>query len=283
MSASVVSPAPDGVTNSAQGGPAAIPLQTETLTKTFRQGAETVTALHGVSLTIGAGQFVAIMGASGSGKSTLLHVMGGLTQPDSGHVLVEGQRLSGMPDAALTDFRRRRIGLVFQQFNLIPALSAVENVLLPLLVEAGRDPVADRLRAIELLKKLGLGHRLDHHPDAMSGGEQQRVAIARALVTDPAIILADEPTGSLDSVNGKALCVLLKELNEHERRTIVIVTHEPAVAAWANRIVVMKDGQICSEFKAADFPDAHALAGHYQDIVARVTVASDFKTTERQG
>lgn len=245
------------------------PLRADALTKTFRQGTTTVTALSGVSLTVELGQFVAIMGASGSGKSTLLHVMGGLTRPDAGHVAVEGHRLSDFSDAKLTDFRRRRIGLVFQQFNLIPALTAIENVTLPLMAAEGREKSEDRQRAIDLLNQLGLGHRLGHRPDSMSGGEQQRVAIARALVTNPAIILADEPTGSLDSVNGKALCSLLKDLNERENRTIVVVTHEPAVAAWSNRIVVMKDGAICSEFRSADFPDAHALAGHYQNIVAR--------------
>jgi putative ABC transport system ATP-binding protein len=255
-------------------GAPAIKLQTEGLVKAFRQGANTVTALNGVSLSITAAEFVAIMGASGSGKSTLLHVMAGLTRPDAGSVTVEGKLLSSLPDAQLTDFRRHRIGLVFQQFNLIPSLTAVENVMLPLLAEAGREKPGNREQAAELLRRLGLGQRLEHRPDAMSGGEQQRVAIARALVTDPAIILADEPTGSLDSANGRAICALLQELNEQDGRTIVVVTHEPAVAAWANRIVVMKDGTVCSELKSDDFPDAHALAGRYQDIVAGSTSGS---------
>lgn len=260
--------------------PLAPPLKADKIVKTFQQGASRVTALNGVSLTVEPGQFVAIMGASGSGKSTLLHVIGGLTRPDSGSVTVEGQTLSTLSDAKLTDFRRRRIGLVFQQFNLIPSLTALENVMLPLLAEEGREKAGDRDRAVVLLERLGLGHRLTHRPDAMSGGEQQRVAIARALVTDPAIILADEPTGSLDSVNGKALCELLRDLNDHDRRTIVIVTHEPAVAAWASRIVVMKDGTVRSEFQSADFPDAHTLAGHYQDIVSGTgSSANDARAT----
>lgn len=244
------------------------PLVVEGVTKRFRQGEAVVEALRNVSLRIEPGEFVAVMGASGSGKSTLLHVMSGLTSIDSGRILVEGQALSDLSDARLTDFRRRRIGLVFQQFNLIPALSAIQNVMLPLLAEGGLEGNDAHGRAVELLKRLGLSHRLDHRPDAMSGGEQQRVAIARALVADPAIIMADEPTGSLDSINGRALCTQLKELNQRDGRAIVVVTHEPAVAAWAKRIVVMKDGAICADFASSDFPDAHALAGHYQDIVA---------------
>jgi len=261
----------------------ALPLQTENLVKSFPQGGNRVHALNGVTLTVAPGQFLAIMGASGSGKSTLLHVMAGLTRPDAGRVAVEGQQLSDLSDARLTDFRRRRIGLVFQQFNLIPSLTALDNVLLPLMAEVGREANGDRDRAIQLLERLGLGHRLTHRPDSLSGGEQQRVAMARAMVTDPALILADEPTGSLDSVNGKLLCERLRDLHEREGRTIVVVTHEPAVAAWASRIVVMKDGKICADFLSAEFPDAHALAGHYQDIVAAAAVtANPITTTARQ-
>ena len=244
------------------------PLQAENLTKTFRQGTNTVTALNDVSLTVEPGQFVAIMGASGSGKSTLLHVMAGLTRPDAGQVMVEGESLSNLSDARLTDFRRRRIGLVFQQFNLIPSLNALDNVLLPLMAGRSGDKAENRDAAAELLKQLGLGHRMTHHPDAMSGGEQQRVAIARALVTDPAIVMADEPTGSLDSANGKAICELLSDLNQNQQRTIVVVTHEPAVASWAGRIVMMKDGTILSDHAGEQLQDAHTIAGIYQDMVA---------------
>jgi len=248
--------------------PSIAPLVVQGVTKRFHQGTATVEALHGVSLRVAPGEFVAVMGASGSGKSTLLHVMAGLTRTDAGTVAVEGQSLSELADGTLTDFRRRRIGLVFQQFNLIPALTALENVMLPLMAEGSRGSQEMRDRATKLLERLGLGQRIGHRPDAMSGGEQQRVAIARALVTDPAIVLADEPTGSLDSINGKAICTLLKELNDRDGRAIVVVTHEPAVAIWARRIVVMKDGAVCADFSAAEFPDAHALAGRYQDIVA---------------
>ncbi|EAQ81598.1 ABC transporter ATP-binding protein [Blastopirellula marina] len=250
-----------------------VPLRTTKLVKTFRQGTSSVRALNGVSLEVPQGQFTAIMGASGSGKSTLLHVMGGLARPDSGDVFVEGERLSSLPDAKLTDFRRRRIGLVFQQFNLIPALTAIENVMLPLMAGGAAANGKSREQAVALLERLGLGNRLTHRPDAMSGGEQQRVAIARALITDPAIVMADEPTGSLDSANGRAICELLKELNEKEGRTIVVVTHEPAVAAWAGRVVIMKDGAICTEWLADGVQDPHELAGRYQDIVSGSSLA----------
>ncbi|WP_459558561.1 ABC transporter ATP-binding protein [Lacunimicrobium album] len=244
-----------------------VPLKATEVTKSFHQGSSFVTALNGVSLDVQKGEFVAIMGASGSGKSTLLHVMAGLTRPDSGVIRIEGQNLSELSDSRLTDFRRRRVGIVFQQFNLIPSLTALENVMLPLMVELGRQTSESREAAQSLLESLGLGHRMEHRPDSMSGGEQQRVAIARALVADPAIILADEPTGSLDSANGHALCSLLKELNETEGRTIVVVTHEPSVAAWANRVVVMKDGSICREWRSEEVPDAQALALRYQELV----------------
>jgi putative ABC transport system ATP-binding protein len=241
------------------------PLRVEHLTKRFRQGNTSIEALKDISLSVERGQFVSVMGASGSGKSTLLHVMAGLTRPDAGRVAVDGQDLSAMSDYRLTLFRRRHIGLVFQAFNLIPALTAQDNVLLPVLAD-GRGKSADG--ALDaLLTRLGLAERRRHRPDALSGGEQQRVAIARAMIGDPSIILADEPTGSLDSVTGQSICRLLKELCEEQGRTIVIVTHEPAVALWARRIVVLKDGKTLTEFPTTDFRDAHVLAAHYQDIV----------------
>jgi len=244
------------------------PVQIEHVTKRFRQGSNTVVALKDISLTIRRGEFVAIMGASGSGKSTLLHVMAGLTMPDEGHVVVDGQDLSAMSDSQLTRFRRRRMGLVFQAFNLIPTLSAQDNVLLPVLAE-GRDRLHQGQSRLEsLLEQLGLTQRRRHRPDALSGGEQQRVAIARAMIADPSIVLADEPTGSLDSVTGQGICRILQELCRKQGRTIVVVTHEPAVAVWAERIVVLKDGQVLTEFPSARFEHLHALAAHYQDAVS---------------
>jgi putative ABC transport system ATP-binding protein len=248
------------------------PLQVEHLTKRFRQGAATIEALKDVCLTIGRGEFVAVMGASGSGKSTLLHVMAGLTRPDEGRILVDGEDLSAMSDYQLTLFRRRRVGLVFQAFNLIPTLSARDNVLLPIMADR-RDGRAES-RIDDLFKYLGLADRWRHRPDALSGGEQQRVAIARAVVGDPSVILADEPTGSLDSVTGQSICRLLKKLCKEEGRTIVVVTHEPAVAVWAERIVVLKDGRVLTEFPTSQFGDLHALAAHYQDVVG-VTPAAE--------
>ncbi|MCE5269252.1 MAG: ABC transporter ATP-binding protein [Planctomycetaceae bacterium] len=241
------------------------PLRVERITKQFRQGNVTIDALKGVSLSIERGQFVAVMGASGSGKSTLLHVMAGLTRPEEGRILVDGQDLAQMPDRELTLFRRRRIGLVFQAFNLIPTLTARDNILLPVLAD-GRSGMADG-QLTELLDRLGLSDRARHRPDALSGGEQQRVAIARAILSSPSIILADEPTGSLDSVTGQGICQLLQQLCREQGRTIVMVTHEPAVAVWAERIVVLRDGQVLTEFPAEESRDVHRLAARYQDIV----------------
>ncbi len=242
-----------------------IPVRVEGATKRFRQGESVVEAIKNVCLLIEEGEFVAVMGASGSGKSTLLHVMAGLAPPDEGRVTIDGADLSAMSDGQLTRFRRRKIGLVFQAFNLIPSLTAHDNVSLPIL--AGRRTGRADEKVERLLDRLGLVSRRHHRPDAMSGGEQQRVAIARALVNDPALVLADEPTGSLDSVSGQKICRLLRELSEAERRTIVLVTHEPAVAVWAQRVVVMKDGRILAQFGTGAFKDAQTLAAHYQDIV----------------
>jgi putative ABC transport system ATP-binding protein len=247
------------------------PLCVTGLTKRFQQGNAAVEALKDVSLTIRRGEFAAVMGASGSGKSTLLHVMAGLTRPDEGRVLVDGQDLAAMGDHELTLFRRRRIGLVFQAFNLIPTLTARDNVMLPLFAE-GRA-ASNGVALDDLLARLGLAERSHHWPDALSGGEQQRVAIARAIISNPSIILADEPTGSLDSVTGQSICRLLQELCKEQGRTIVVVTHEPAVAFWAERIIVLKDGRMLTEFPTGQFRDLHELAAHYQDIVGATPAA----------
>ena len=238
------------------------PLVVENLRKTYAQGARTVTALDGVSLNVEAGRFVAVMGASGSGKSTLLHLMAGLTTADAGRVLVAGTDLSTLNDRALTLFRRRHIGLVFQSFNLIPSLTARQNVALPLLLDNAASNGAMH-RVDELLERLGLSQRAEHRPDALSGGEQQRIAIGRALVTDPAVVFADEPTGNLDSANSSSVCELLRDLSRQQNKTIVMVTHEPAVAAYAGEVLVMKDGQLRDRF-LNETPDALVLAERYQ-------------------
>ncbi|WP_337176140.1 ABC transporter ATP-binding protein [Paludisphaera sp.] len=248
------------------GGSGAGCVRVEGATKRFRQGT-TVEALRDATIEFAPGGFTAVMGASGSGKSTLLHAVAGLTRLDEGKAIVDGIDLSALSDRALTVFRRRRIGLVFQAFNLIPSLTAEQNATLPVVVD-GRDEDEARERVARMFERLGIAHRRDHRPDALSGGEQQRVAIARALVADPAVVLADEPTGSLDSVTGQAICRILKELCAESGRTIVVVTHEPAVAVWADRVVVLRDGRVLAEFPAAPFADAHALAAHYQDVVA---------------
>jgi putative ABC transport system ATP-binding protein len=238
----------------------------ENLVKKYRQGDRVVEALADVSINVGRGQFLAIMGASGSGKSTLLHLMAGLTQADSGRVLIDNADLGKMNDRELTLFRRRSVGLIFQSFNLIPTLTAVENVLLPLMLE-GRNGEAADAKVSELLSTLGLASRRGHRPDAMSGGEQQRVAIGRALVTDPSVILADEPTGNLDSANSRGVCELLRDLAMIHGKTIVMVTHEPTVAAYASEVAVLKDGKLVGRFPSEDPSASESLAARYQECI----------------
>jgi len=243
-----------------------VPLLVENVSKTYRQGDRAVVALNGVSLSVEQGRFLAVMGASGSGKSTLLHLMAGLTHPDSGRILIEGNNIAAMNDRELTLFRRRHIGLVFQAFNLIPTLSARENVALPLLLD-GQKAAAMNGKVDELLETLGLFHRREHRPDVMSGGEQQRVAIGRALVSNPAVILADEPTGNLDSANSRSVCELLRDLSNVHNRTIVMVTHEPSVAVFAHDVAVMKDGQIIAQFPTSETPGSQELSIRYQECL----------------
>ena len=240
------------------------PLIVENVSKAYRQGDRAVQALAGVSLAVERGQFLAVMGASGSGKSTLLHLVAGLTSPDSGKILINNVDIASMPDRELTLFRRRSIGLVFQGFNLIPTLSARDNVALPLLLD-GKNGTGVSTKADELLSTLGLSHRGDHRPDMMSGGEQQRVAIGRALVTDPAVILADEPTGNLDSSSSKSVCELLRDLCAIHGKTIVMVTHEPSVAAFAQEVAVMKDGKLIDRFPTREAGGTQELAMRYQE------------------
>jgi putative ABC transport system ATP-binding protein len=244
------------------------PLVVENVTKNFRQGQETVVALAGVSLDVAAGQFLAIMGASGSGKSTLLHLMAGLATPDSGRVLVNGADLAAMNDHALTLFRRRQIGLVFQSFNLIPTLTAEENIALPLMLD-GKKPAEVKAKVDELLGRLSMTSRRRHRPDAMSGGEQQRCAIGRALVAEPSVILADEPTGNLDSTNSKVVCELLRDLSVIHNKTIVMVTHEPSVASYATAVAVLKDGKLVERFPVEEAGNGQGLALRYAELVGK--------------
>jgi putative ABC transport system ATP-binding protein len=214
--------------------------------KVFGQGGAEVRALDGVDLLVQHGEMVAIMGPSGSGKSTLLHIIGALEAPTSGAVSVAGRRYDGADDKTLTELRGAHIGFVFQFFNLLGSLSAVENVLLPALI-ARRMDGATRRRADELLKRVGLGDRASHTPAELSGGQQQRVSIARALLLEPELVLADEPTGNLDTKSGREILRLLRELSVAEGRTIVMVTHDPSAAAAADRVVFLRDGRVAGE------------------------------------
>ena len=216
------------------------------VTKVYQQGTRTVHAVRGVSLSIAAGEFVSIMGPSGSGKSTLMHLAGGLDTPSSGQALFMGKDLAVMSDRERSTLRRTRIGFVFQFFNLLPTLTAVENVALPLLLGGMKRAVALRESA-ESLDRIGMGHRTDHLPEQMSGGEMQRVAIARALVTNPDAILCDEPTGNLDSVNSAEVLKLLRSLPEPGKRSVVMVTHDRNAANYGDRLVVIRDGVIADE------------------------------------
>ena len=192
------------------------------------------------------GEFVAVMGPSGCGKSTLLHLLGGLDQPTRGEVMIDGYSLSGLPDSKLTELRRRKVGFIFQFFNLIPVLNAVENAALPVTLD-GVGQAEAKEQARDWLMKVGLSERLDHRPDQLSGGQQQRVAVARALVADPALILADEPTGNLDTRASEEIALLLRQIANDWGRSVVIVTHDPRIAAHADRIIFLKDGEIVDE------------------------------------
>ncbi|MFZ6029278.1 MAG: ABC transporter ATP-binding protein [Chloroflexota bacterium] len=216
---------------------------TQNLTRTYRMGKSEVHALSEVDLNVVAGEFVALMGSSGSGKSTLLHLLGCLDTPSAGSYQLEGREVACLSKKERARLRNQRIGFIFQSFNLLPRLSALDNVELPLLYHRGEKNT--RSRAERSLQRVGLAQRAWHHPNELSGGERQRVAIARALVVDPAILLADEPTGNLDSVTGAEIMNLLLELSA-EGRTILMVTHDPLVAARAHRIIRMKDGKILS-------------------------------------
>jgi putative ABC transport system ATP-binding protein len=218
-------------------------LETKNLIKEYRMGEVTVTALAGVNFSIERGEFVAIMGPSGSGKSTLLHLLGGLDVPTSGEVILAGQPLSGLSDDELTRIRRQKVGFIFQFYNLLPTLSAAENVGLPLLID-GQALGAHREQIEQLLERVGLKERAGHRPDQLSGGQQQRVAIARAFVNQPEIVLADEPTGNLDSRSGTAILELLRSTCLDLQATIAMVTHDPRAASFASRVIFLKDGQI---------------------------------------
>lgn len=221
-------------------------LETQGLKKRFGEGEAAVEAVRGIDLRVEAGEFLAIMGRSGSGKSTLLAMLGGVDTPTEGQVLIEGKNLAQMTDDQRTLMRRRRIGFIFQSFNLLPILTAEENVALPLELDGVSIREAHD-RAAQTLEQVGMAHRRHHVPSKMSGGEQQRVAIARALVLKPALLLADEPTGNLDTANSGRITALLRELVDVQKQTIVLVTHDPTVAALADRVVHVVDGLIDHE------------------------------------
>jgi putative ABC transport system ATP-binding protein len=221
-------------------------VQVENLEKSYRLGNVKVHALQGVSLNLEQGDFVVVMGPSGSGKTTLLNIIGTLDKPSSGQVVIDGQDISRLRDRQLTRLRRHKIGFVFQFHNLIPVLTALENVQLPLQM-AGVKSKNSETRARELLDQVGLTERVNHLPDELSGGEQQRVAIARALANHPKLILADEPTGDLDSKTGSAVVQLMYDLTKRENAAVIVVTHDPVIGAKAERLFEMRDGKISRE------------------------------------
>jgi putative ABC transport system ATP-binding protein len=242
-------------------------VRTESLTKTYGDTKQPVRALTNVNLTIEDGEFVAVMGPSGSGKSTLLYLMDGLELPTSGHVFLRNQDLSTLNDESLSHVRRTQMGFVFQFYNLIPILTARENVAMPLILDG--VPRADALsRADAALADVGIGERGTHRPAELSGGQQQRVALARALVINPALILGDEPTGNLDSRAGDEVVQLLRRAADDWKRTVVIVTHDPRIAAYADRIIFLKDGQIADENRLKGQGNADQI----RDQLSRVAV-----------
>jgi putative ABC transport system ATP-binding protein len=239
------------------------------VTKTYDLSKRRVEALRGVDLEIAGAGFFAVMGASGSGKSTLMHLVAGLDRPTSGEITVAGARVDRLSEAELTRYRRKTIGVVFQHFNLLPSMSALDNVMLPALLDGvARRDAEPRARA--LLEELGVGARALHRPDALSGGEQQRVAIARALYFAPSVILADEPTGNLDSAAAARLFELLSRLARERNTLLLMVTHEPEAAANCERVIVLRDGRVAGSFHTSDSEgrrlDAGALAIRTQEL-----------------
>lgn len=219
-------------------------LRIEHLSKIYGKGDTEVRALDDVSFTVPKGQFVAIIGPSGSGKSTLLHILGGVDTPTDGHVYVDGTDITTLDETALAIFRRRQIGLIYQFYNLIPILTVEENMTLPLLLD---DKKVDRAHFDSLVQVLGLQHRLGHLPAELSGGQQQRVSIGRALMNNPAILLADEPTGNLDSKNSKEIVELLRSFNKSLNQTVIIITHDERIALDADRVIAVEDGKIVKD------------------------------------
>lgn len=216
-------------------------LEVKNLSKTYGKGDTMVKALDNVSFSVEQGEFIAIIGPSGSGKSTLLHILGGVDMPTSGSVIINNKDISTLDENALAIFRRRQIGLIYQFYNLIPILTVEENLTLPLLLD-GRKP--DKRQIDSLVEKLGLSHRLTHLPNQLSGGQQQRVSIGRALVNNPALMLADEPTGNLDSENSKEIIALLRHFNQALNQTVIIITHDEKIALAADRVISIEDGKI---------------------------------------
>ena len=216
-------------------------LETKNLCKTYGEGDTLVKALDNVSFSVEQGEFIAIVGPSGSGKLTLLHILGGVDVPTSGEVIINGTKISDLDETALAIFRRRQIGLIYQFYNLIPILTVEENLTLPLLLD-GRKP--DQKQIEMLVEKLGLENRLKHLPNELSGGQQQRVSIGRALLNSPALLLADEPTGNLDSENSKEIIKLLRQFNKENKQTVIIITHDERIALSADRVIEINDGKI---------------------------------------
>jgi len=218
-------------------------IQLKSVSRTYVMGKETIPALDDVSLDIKEGEFLAIMGPSGSGKSTFANVIGGLDKPSSGDVLVDGECINKLNDKHISSYRNRKVGFIFQSFNLLPTYTALENVMIPLIL-TGESSSIRKQKAYECLKEVGLENRADHKPYQLSGGERQRVSIARALINQPQIIIADEPTGNLDTKKSEEIVSLLKELNRKKKITVIVITHDPSVARQADRTLHMKDGKI---------------------------------------
>lgn len=245
-------------------------LQVEAVTKQYHMGEVIVKALNEVNFAVEKGEFVAVMGPSGSGKSTLLHLLGGLDDATSGEIMLANQPISKLSDREVTIIRRRKVGFIFQFYNLMPTLTAAENVGLPLLID-GQSVPKHQEKIQKLLEMVGLGDRATHKPDQLSGGQQQRVAIARAFVNDPEIVLADEPTGNLDSKSGTAVLQLLRRFCDELQQTIVMVTHDPRAASFANRVVFLKDGRIVKQLTVRE------RNGNSQDVWSIMEVMSELE------